>query len=198
MKKKLVLLMVWSCSAALWLLPFRAQADFVIEFVDGRKVTVGHYFEEGAMIKIYTPQGSIGFSKAEVKRIFSADANEVGIPLETVSLHRPAETESSASPTLPGEKNATDEKSSATGKTGEKPAGKEETVDREELDAQYHDVAQELQTTWEKHLDDINHEASPEVLEENRRKMNELNLKRHDLIKTARQGEEKNLPEWAQ
>jgi hypothetical protein len=36
------------------------------------------------------------------------------------------------------------------------------------------------------------------VLEENRRKMNELNLKRHDLIKTARQGEEKNLPEWAQ
>ena len=106
MRKKFIYLAAWGCSAVLWLLPFRAQADFVIEFVDGRQVTVGHYFAEGTMIKIYTPQGSIGFPKAEVKRILSVDTNGAGVPLETVSLHGPTTTESAASPTQPGEKNA--------------------------------------------------------------------------------------------
>lgn len=197
MKKRFVCLAMWGCGLMLWLLPFRANADFIIEFVDGRRVTVGQYFEEGPIIKIYTPQGSIGFPATEVKRILSVDANEAGIPLETVSLRRPAETESSASPALPREKSV-EEKGPTTGKTREKGAVKEEEIDREELDAQYYDVAQELQTLWEKHLADIEHEASPEVLEENRRKMNELGLKRYDLIKTARQGEEQDLPPWAQ
>lgn len=198
MRKKFTYLVVWGWSVASWLLPFRAEADFIIEFTDGRRVTVGRYFEEGTMIKIYTLQGSIGFSKAEVKRILSVGANGEGVPLETISLHRSVETESSASPLPPGRKNPIAERDSAMRKTGEQAVGKEENIDREKLNGEYQAVAQTLRSVWNKHTEDVKNGAPLEVLEENRKQMNELNLKRHEFIKTVRQGDKEDLPEWAQ
>src|SRR5215470_5681936 len=105
MRRKLTYFLIWGCSTALWVMPLCAQADFIIEFLDGRKVTVGHYFEEGQTIKIYTPQGTVGFPKAEIKRIISADENQGGeTPLEATLGHESATTPSAASPTATEEK----------------------------------------------------------------------------------------------
>ena len=54
----------WGLS--LLLLPVKAWADFVIEFTAGRQVTVRRYVDEGQTIKVYTPQGTIGFRKDDI------------------------------------------------------------------------------------------------------------------------------------
>ena len=106
MKKRFVGLSLWGCSVALLLSPLAARAEFLIEFLDGHTVTVGQYFEEKSVIKVYTPQGSIGFPKSEVKRILSVDEYRAGIPLETVSRRRPSESSTATSSEAQG--NTTD------------------------------------------------------------------------------------------
>src|SRR5215470_8200235 len=132
MRRKLTYFLIWGCSTALWLLPLRAQADFIIEFLDGRKVTVAHYFEEGQTIKIYTPQGAIGFPKAGVKRIVSVDPNTgAETPLEASLGHHSAAASASAE-----EKNPTMEKARAKTGSGEKAGRRDPKAEREELTEQ--------------------------------------------------------------
>lgn len=194
MRRKFAYLAIWGCSAVLWLLPLHAQADFIIEFLDGRKVTVGHYFEEGATIKIYTPQGTIGFAKAEVKRILSVDANTgAEIPLEAALGHHPTAASTSAE-----EKNPTVEKAKTKAGSGGNPGRKDLKAEREELTEQYHDVAEQMGTLWSKHLQEVEQGAPIEKLEENRRQLGVLNQQRHKLIQSARQGDLEGVPDWAQ
>ena len=156
-------------------------------------MTVGHYFEEGPTIKIYTPQGTIGFPKAEIKRIISADENQGGeTPLEATLGHESATTPSAASPA------ATEEK--AKPKTGpERRAGHRDLkAEREQLTEQYHDVAKQMDSLWSKHMQDVEKGAPVEQLEENRRQLGVLNQQRHKLIRSARQGDPEGAPDWAQ
>ena len=194
MRRKFAYVLAWICSSTLSLTPLFAQADFIIEFLDGRKVTVAHYFEEGQTIKIYTPQGTIGFPKAGVKRIVSVDENTgAEIPLEASLGHHPAATSSSTE-----EKNPTLEKARTKTGPGEKARRKDPKAEREELTEQYHDVAKQMETLWSKHLQDVEHGAPIETLEENRRQLGLLNQQRHKLIQSARQGDLEGVPDWAQ
>ncbi len=194
MRRTFAYVLAWVCGAALLLTPLRAQADFIIEFLDGRKVTVAHYFEEGETIKIYTPQGTIGFPKAGVKRIVYVDANTgAEIPLEASLGHRPATASASAE-----EKNPTMEKTRPKTGSGEKAGHRDLKAEREELTEQYHDVAKQMETIWSKHLQDVEQEAPIETLEENRRQLGVLNQQRHKLIRSARQGDLEGTPDWAQ
>ena len=192
--KKFAYLAILVCSVGMWFQPLRAQADFIIEFLDGRKVTVAHYFEEGETIKIYTPQGAIGFPKAGVKRIVSVDANTgAEIPLEASLGHRPAAASASTE-----EKNPTLEKARTKTGSGEKAGRRDLKAEREELTEQYHDVAKQMETLWGKHLQDVEQGAPIEKLEENRHQLGALNQQRHKLIQSARQGDLEGVPDWAQ
>lgn len=194
MRRTFAYVLAWACGAALLLTPLRAQADFIIEFLDGRKVTVAHYFEEGETIKIYTPQGTIGFPKSGVKRIVSVDANTgVEIPLEASLGHHSAAASASAE-----EKNPTMEKARSKTGSAEKARHRDLKAEREELTEQYHDVAKQMDTLWGKHLQDVEHGAPIETLEENRRQLGVLNQQRHKLIQSARQGDLEGTPDWAQ
>lgn len=46
-----------------------AHAKFILEFTDGRKITVPNYKEIGASIRVYTPNGSFAFRKEDIVRI---------------------------------------------------------------------------------------------------------------------------------
>ena len=56
-------------SALLFLLPVAAQAQFIIEFTDGNRITVSNYKDEGQKIRIHTTEGSFAFRKADVANI---------------------------------------------------------------------------------------------------------------------------------
>lgn len=190
---------LWGASIVVWILPLRAQADFIIEFPDGHKVTVGRYFEEGKTIKIYTPQGAIGFPKAEVKRILSVDAKTgAETPLEQMLGGRPVGSSSTATSVSSEEKNSLEGKDKTATKTGGRTGRKDPQAERAELTEQYHDTAKQLDSLWSKHLEDVERGASIEPLEENRRQMNALNHQRNELIRSARQGNQSEIPDWAQ
>jgi hypothetical protein len=192
MQRPIVYLLAWGWSVALWALPLPARAEFIIEFHDGHKVTVGHYFEEGKTIKVYTPQGAIGFPKSEVKRILSADEDRGGDSALEASLGHHHEATSSAETSA----NA-DEGKAKTKVRVEKQAGHPDSqAEREELTTQYHDVAKKLDSVWGKHLEDVERGVPIEQLEENRRQMNALNHQRNELIRSARRGND--VPDWAQ
>lgn len=187
-------------SVSLVLLPVRAQAEFIIEFTDGRQVTISHYVEEGQTIKIYTSQGAIGFRKADVKQIIVVGTHQVtNTPLDMVAARSSSPTHVST-PGPPDKKEA----DGGSGKTGgadkgqATAAGKVADTERERINEQYQRVAQQSNAVWEKHVQDLNSGASEEVLAENRQRLNELNLERHKLIKDARQASPDGLPAWAQ
>ncbi len=50
-------------------LPVTAQADFIIEFTNGSRMTVSKYKEESATVKVYTAQGWFGFRKEDISEI---------------------------------------------------------------------------------------------------------------------------------
>lgn len=50
-----------------------AHAAFIIEFADGRKITVTNYQEIGPHIKVYTLNGSFAFRKADIVRIVNTE-----------------------------------------------------------------------------------------------------------------------------
>ena len=115
MDKRLFSHLILGFSLLLSLLPIKTWADFIIEFTDGHQVTVGRYVDEGQTIKIYTPQGTIGFRKADVKRITEVGANQsASRRLETV-------TNRSSSPTQAPVQDLSEGKETAkvSGKTNE-------------------------------------------------------------------------------
>ncbi len=50
-----------------------AHAAFMLEFADGRKMTVANYQEVGPTIKVYTVNGSFAFRKKDIVRIVSTE-----------------------------------------------------------------------------------------------------------------------------
>ncbi|HEV8718256.1 MAG TPA: hypothetical protein VGX03_36245 [Candidatus Binatia bacterium] len=60
---------VLTLSALLFLLPVAAQAQFIIEFTDGNRITVSNYKDEGQKIKIHTLEGWFAFRKEDVANI---------------------------------------------------------------------------------------------------------------------------------
>jgi len=50
-----------------------AHAAFVLEFADGRKMTVANYQEVGPTVKVYTVNGSFAFRKKDIVRIVSTE-----------------------------------------------------------------------------------------------------------------------------
>jgi len=202
MKSKLTRLVFWGWSAALWLLPVRAQADFLIEFLDGHSVTVGRYFEEGSMIKIYTPQGSVGFRKAEVKRILSVDANGIGIPLETASVNRSPASSLVASGETQNKKGGEGKKvavkKQGVGTAGEEgSAGEDTKITVEELGEKYQGVKQQIAIVWDKYVQDLAQNAPDEVLAESTRQLEALERRRQELINTGRKKNSGEPPDWA-
>ncbi len=187
-------------SMSLVLLPFSAWADFIIEFTDGRQVTVSRYVDEGQTIKIYAPQGAIGFRKDNVRRITEVGANQsINTPLETVSIQSALPAPASTLDPSHGKEKADLGIATEAGKGKTAEAGKATEAEREHLEARYQDIAQQFDKIWEKHLQDVNSGASEEVLAENRRRLTELDQERRKLIEHAsRRVNPDDLPAWAQ
>lgn len=200
MNKKWTNLTVWGVGVALFLTPLTARAEFLIEFLDGRTVTVGQYFEEKSEIKVYTPQGSIGFPKSEVKRVISVDEYRAGVPLETVSVKH-ADVSSSSLPESQNNEELgrkTDAEKQQAGKEGkEGEDGKAKKMTDEEAAEKYQDINHQHSNLWAKHMQDVNNDAPEEVLEENRRQLHALDDKRSELLKDVRSSDGQ-MPEWAQ
>ncbi len=70
-----VLLGLWGI---LFLSLATAHAQFLIEFTDGRQMTVRSYKEEGEKVKVYTPSGSFAFRKGDVKQIVALSQSPRG------------------------------------------------------------------------------------------------------------------------
>lgn len=60
---------VLTLSVLLFLLPVAAQAQFIIEFTDGNRITVSNYKDEGQKIKIHTLEGWFAFRKEDIANI---------------------------------------------------------------------------------------------------------------------------------
>jgi hypothetical protein len=198
--KKLSYRILLGLSTSLALLPVIARADFIIEFMDGRQVTVSRYVDEGQTIKIYTPQGMLGFRKADVKRITEASANQgTNVPLDSVTAWPSSPTQAPVSGSSDGKETA---KGSDKGKAAEKPktakASKLTDADLERMDEQYQDVSQQYSEIWKKHVQDFRSGAADEVLTENRKKLLELDQQRKALQKEAHKADPQDVPRWAQ
>jgi hypothetical protein len=186
---------------SLALLPVSTRADFIIEFTDGRQVTVGRYVDEGQTIKIYTPQGAIAFRKDDVKRITEVGANQsANTRLEAATARPSAPAQASALGPSDGKEAAkASGKAIETGQEKTAAGGKATEAERERIEEQYQDVSQRYNEIWKKHSQDFRSGASDEVLTENRRVLLELDQERKALKKEARQRvAPDDLPTWAQ
>jgi len=61
--------LILAFSVLLSLLPVAVQAQFIIEFTDGNRITVSNYKEEGQKIKIRTSEGWFAFRREDVANI---------------------------------------------------------------------------------------------------------------------------------
>jgi hypothetical protein len=180
-------------------LSFQAQADFIIKFTDGGQVIVHRYAEEGQTIKIYTSQGTISFRKDEVERITEVDANQsMGVPLEMVTARPSVPTQASS----PDPSDGKTEGLGSTNRAGKERAtegGKATEAERERIDQQYQDITQEFDELWEEHLQKVSSGVPETALQEDLRRLNELDHERRELIRAARkQIDPDKLPTWAQ
>lgn len=69
MKKRFLSHLFLGLCGVYFLLLTAADAQYLIEFTDGRQMTVPSYKEEGEKVKVYTPSGSFAFRKDDIKRI---------------------------------------------------------------------------------------------------------------------------------
>jgi hypothetical protein len=198
MRREFLLAHILSFATLLGLIPLRAWADFILEFTDGNHVVVRQYVEDRETISIYTQRGTIGFRKEDIRRIVEVDAVHPGtLLLDTLTEHRPS-----------GSKNGTQSSSHsspATAKFREDSnphrniptrarTGKQAELGQ--LEKQYTSVAEEIDTVWEKHMNDVAGGASQETLAENRRQLNALSKKRYTLLKSVRETAPHGLPDW--
>jgi hypothetical protein len=181
--------------------PSQTKADFLIEFTDGRQVTDGQYVEKEQTIEIYSSLGTIGFRKADIKQITALDTKQnAGARLETMSAKPSSSTSASVPSSIKDNRKKSGGDNTAIEQSKTKLGGADKTAEPsiEQIDEQYQDTAQELNKVWEKHIQDVNSGASDDVLAENRRQLDKLNLERHELIKAARKADPDDLPAWAQ
>ena len=200
MDKRLLSLLLLSFAIGLfWLVPTQARADFIIKFTDRGQVTVHRYMEEGQTIKIYTPQGVIGFRRKDVEQIIAVDtSHSMSTPLETVSATLAPLGQESVSVPLGGQKTTDGDKATKTEGGSTAGASGAAATAAERIDDQYQEVEQEFTKLWEKHVQDVDSGASEEVLAENRQKLNQLSNERHKVIDDARRATPDDLPTWAQ
>ncbi|MEW6300421.1 MAG: hypothetical protein AB1671_22235 [Thermodesulfobacteriota bacterium] len=195
MRRVLLSRFVFGLGVMLPLLPAKGSAEFVIQFTDGRQVTVGQYVQEGETVKIYTSHGVIGFRKKDIRSIAEIDASRsMGTPLENQIGQSAAIAPNSRSDSL--EKPQRENLRSRKIEGQETEPGKA-ADDIERMDEEYQSVTRRLNEVWEKHLRDVDSGASADILAQNRRELDELNLERHKLIKAARQASPDDLPTWA-
>ncbi len=94
MSRGCFLFIVLTFGALLLLLSDIAQAYFIIEFIDGTRITVSNYKEVGQTVKVYTQEGWFAFRKDDVARIIDTNprrgTRSPGIPAET-KLTSPAD-----------------------------------------------------------------------------------------------------------
>src|SRR5262249_16622247 len=176
-----------SFGTALFLaMPVQVRADFVMKFTDRRQVVGQRYVEEGQVIKIYTPYGTISFRKDDVERVMEVDSSlSIRTPLEVVTTTSMTDVKNSGQITKPEK-----------GKT----AGANDTAAAavERIEGQNQEIEQEFNKLWEKDVQETGCGASEEVLAENRDKLNQLSDERRKLVEEARQVAPDNLPTWAQ
>lgn len=80
-----------------------AYARAVLEFTDGRKITVSNYEDIGQAIKVYTPNGSFAFRKKDIARIIDQESSpppkSAPVPIDPLPpVRQPKEERPSASP----------------------------------------------------------------------------------------------------
>ena len=69
MKKRFLSCALLTAVSSLFLTAATVQAQYQIEFTDGRLMTVRSYKEEGQTITVYMSSGSVAFQKADIKQI---------------------------------------------------------------------------------------------------------------------------------
>lgn len=69
MKKQFLSYALLSAVPSLFLSVAPVQAQYLIEFTDGRQMTVRSYTEKGPTVTVYMSSGSIAFRKDDVKQI---------------------------------------------------------------------------------------------------------------------------------
>jgi hypothetical protein len=77
----------------LFFLPAAAQAQFIIEFTDGNRITVSNYKEEGQKIKIHTSEGWFAFRQEDVAQIIDLTTGK-----KVRSLDSPPDTKLTSPP----------------------------------------------------------------------------------------------------
>lgn len=184
---------VLSCSFPVW-------ADFVIEFTDGRQITIGHYVDKGRTIAVHTARGIIGFRKEDVKRILPVSADHsANTRLEDLLARPPAlEEQEGHAPRHAKESTAAADKNLEERQRELAAESKLTKAMLERLDEQYHSVTQEMDGLWEKHTRDLATGASEDTLAENRRLLQSLDQERNTLLKAAGRADPERLPAWAQ
>ena len=76
-----------------------AHANFILEFTNGRKVTVSNYEEIGQNVKVYTPNGSFAFRKEDIVHISDMRQPRPTPPAQpAASLHSTTQIETSPAP----------------------------------------------------------------------------------------------------
>jgi hypothetical protein len=61
-----------------------ACAEFILEFTDGRKITVSNYKEIDQSIKVYTSNGSFAFRKEDIARIVNVEQEQPTPPERSI------------------------------------------------------------------------------------------------------------------
>jgi hypothetical protein len=182
----------------------QAWADFIIEFTDGRKVTVGRYVEEGETLKIYSTVGVIGFRKSDVKRITEVAANQsVGSRLEVMSVRQPAAegAKTSDASAVPSAQEKAADASKGTEIAPEKATEQAKATEgeRQRIEEEYEQVSGQMRTIWDKDVQDRESGAAKGVLIENGRKLSEMNNRKRELIEAAHKANPPGeVPAWAQ
>ena|SRR5215510_5961609 len=93
--------LILAFSVLLSLLPVAVQAQFVIEFTDGNRITVSNYKEEEQKIKIHTSEGWFAFRKEDVAKIIDLTTGKKGRNLDSpqdIQSASPSEMKEKAKP----------------------------------------------------------------------------------------------------
>lgn len=124
-----------------------ANAQYLIEFTDGRRMTVRSYKDEGEKVTVYTPSGSFAFRKGDIKHIETL-GEPIAKPTGTERLDMPAQVERPEPPPAPALAPATP----AQAKKGKKvehetPAPSDDPTPAEQLWASLREIS--MANVWD-------------------------------------------------
>jgi hypothetical protein len=95
--------LILAFSVLLSLLPVAVQAQFIIEFTDGNRITVSNYKEEGQKIKIHTSEGWFAFRREDVANIIDLTTGKKARNLDSpqdIPSTSPSEMKEQAKPQI--------------------------------------------------------------------------------------------------